>query len=186
MERVHLFVPFEERDLVRALGAHWDTSAKHWYLDPGQDPAPFRRWLGDGDEDEGYSIESEQAYVAAARTRCWKCRAVIEVICIYCESGLIGGELYREFSVGHVTAVDEALRRQLARWPFFRVGFDRSEGHRCFANHCPRCRSLQGDYFLHCEPGGAFFSLRGAPPGTVLFSPLAGRVRLSGDEGFEP
>jgi Domain of unknown function (DUF5710) len=185
MERIHLFVPFEERDPVRALGAHWDDRAKYWYLEPGQDPAPFERWLGDSEEQE-YSIESDRAHVATARARCWRCHAPIGVICIYCESGLIDGESYREFAVAHVTAIDEALRRQLARWPLFRDGFDRIEGQRFIANHCPRCRALQSDYFLHCEPGGAFFSLRDAPRGAVEFMPLAGRVRLSGDEGFEP
>jgi hypothetical protein len=136
--------------------------------------------------EEEYSIELTEAYVAAARTRCWKCRASIDVVCLYCQRGTIDGEPYDEFSVSHVTAINESLRRQLAHWPSFRFAFSRADGFRYLANHCTRCGALQGDYFLHCEPNGAFFTLKGAPRGVVTLTPLAGPVRLSGDEGFEP
>ncbi len=138
------------------------------------------------EDGELFAIESDSAFVASTRTWCWRCRASIEVICIYCEEGRVAGELYTQFSVAHVTAVDAALRRQLVRWRHFRLGYGHIEADRYFANHCPRCGSLQADYFLHCEPDGAFFTLRGARPGVIAFTALAGRVRLSGDEGFEP
>lgn len=140
----------------------------------------------DGEWSGEFSIASEEAYVATAKTCCWKCRAAIEVVCVYCARGEIRGDLYEEFAVSHITAIDEALRRQLARWPLFRFGYSRFAGGRCVANHCPRCRALQGDYFLHCEPSGPFFRLKGAPPGAVELTPLSGRVRMTGDEGFEP
>lgn len=136
--------------------------------------------------EEEYSIEVAEAYVATARTRCWKCRTSIEVVCLYCQRGTIEGEPYEAFTVAHITGIDEPLRRQLERWPFFRFAFSRADGFRYLANHCTRCGTLQGDYFLHCEPSGAFFTLRGAPVGAIIFTPLAGPVRLSGDEGFEP
>ncbi len=133
-----------------------------------------------------FSIASDDAYVACAQTHCWRCRAAIEVICIYCATGDIRGDRYEDFTVSNVTAVDEQLRRQLAHWPLFRFAYSNTAGGRYFANHCSHCRALQGDYFLHCEPGGAFFSLKGAPPGVIELVPLRGWIRLSGDEGFEP
>jgi hypothetical protein len=133
-----------------------------------------------------FSIASSDAYVVTAKARCWKCRGAIEVVCVYCAKGEILGDTYEEFTVSNITAVDESLRRQLARWPLFHFGYCKSAGVRQLANHCPHCRALQGDYFLHCEPGGAFFSLKNAAPGRVELSPLRGPVRLSGDEGFEP
>ncbi len=135
---------------------------------------------------EPYSIASEDAYVVSAKARCWRCRAVIEVVCIYCAAGEILGDHYEEFAVSNITAVDAALWRQLERWPSFRFGYSRTAEGRYLANHCPCCRALQGDYFLHCEPGGAFFTLKGAPPGVIAVTPLLGRIRLTGDEGFEP
>ncbi len=133
-----------------------------------------------------FSIVSDEGYVVGTRAHCWRCRAVIEVICIYCAAGDICGDRYEDFTVSNITAVDEALRGQLERWPLFRFAYSKTAGGRYLANHCPHCRALQGDYFLHCEPSGAFFSLKGAPPGSVVLTPLSGRIRLSGDEGFEP
>lgn len=136
-------------------------------------------------DDEVYSIISDQAFLVAARTRCWKCRAAIRVVCLYCETGRIEGEAYEEFTVSNITAIDEALRRQLGTFPDFRFGRS-ATGEQCLLNHCPRCRASQADYYLHCEPSGRFFSLRDAPAGTLEITPLAGTVRLTGDEGFEP
>lgn len=145
-----------------------------------------RQEEGPAEGGEPFSIASEDAYVVSANARCWRCRAVIEVVCIYCATGEILGDRYEGFAVSNITAVDAALWRQLERWPSFRFGYSHSAQGRYLANHCPSCRALQGDYFLHCEPAGAFFALKGAAPGAIALTPLLGQVRLSGDEGFEP
>ena len=41
-----LHVPFGENDLVKALGAKWDISTRHWYVPQGLDAEPFARWGG--------------------------------------------------------------------------------------------------------------------------------------------
>ncbi|HTX24830.1 MAG TPA: DUF5710 domain-containing protein [Steroidobacteraceae bacterium] len=189
-DKIYLYVPFEEKAQVKNLGARWDGERKCWYIERGQDPVPFRRWMdGDREADGGeqdYSIVSERAYVASAQTHCWRCRARIEVICVYCETGLVDGEAYVDFTVSNITAVDDSLRQQLERWPSFRFGYSRSERKRYVANHCARCGVLQGDYYLHCEPAGAFFTLKHARAGRIGLEALTGRVCLNGDQGFEP
>jgi hypothetical protein len=189
-DKIYLYVPFEEKAQAKNLGARWDVERKCWYIEREQDPVPFRRWMGGAsevDEDEReYSVVSEQAYVASAQTHCWKCRAEIEVLCIYCETGRVDGEAYEDFTVSNITALDDSLRQQLERWPSFRFGYSRSERKRYVANHCPHCGALQGDYYLHCEPTGAFFTLRHAPAGRIGLEALSGRIHLSGDQGFEP
>ena len=42
-----LHVPFGENDLVKALGAKWDISTRHWYVPQGLDAQPFARWRGE-------------------------------------------------------------------------------------------------------------------------------------------
>jgi hypothetical protein len=195
MSKIYLYVPFEENAQVKALGGRWDFERKCWYIDQRKDATPFLRWMnGTGatestdaaSADHEYSIVSEQASIARATTDCWKCGASTEVICIYCESGLIDGDPYDAFTVSNITSTDDGLRRQLARWPFFRLGYDRIAGERCLANHCPRCNALQADYYLHCEPDGAFFTLKGPRGAAIKFERLAGRVAMDGDQGFEP
>jgi hypothetical protein len=35
-------------------------------------------------------------------------------------------------------------------------------------NHCARCRALQGDHFLHCEPDGAFMPATAAAAAAIV------------------
>jgi DNA helicase-2/ATP-dependent DNA helicase PcrA len=43
--RIDLRVPFEEKNLVKKLGARWDAVRRVWYIDAGVDPKPFGPWL---------------------------------------------------------------------------------------------------------------------------------------------
>ena len=187
MERTYLFVPPEENAEARALGAHWDGDSKRWYIDVKQPSATFARWLPDArsdesEDDEAFEIVSSQARVAVATAVCQQCHAQIEVICIHCESGSVEGEALEEFTVSHVSEMDEALARQLRPWPHYR----RTDvsGAEEFANHCPHCGGAQDDLMLHTEPDQAFFDIPGAPPGSIRLIPVEGTVRLSGDEHF--
>ncbi len=46
--------------------------------------------------------------------------------------------------------------------------------------------SLRTTFYLHCQPGGLFFSFQDPVAQELRIHALHGRVRLSGDEGFEP
>ncbi len=188
MERRYLHIPFEEREQAKHLGARWDAEAKCWFIDSALDPAPFRRWLEEGPRSarQAYSIVSDRAFVLSAGTRCWKCRAGIRVVCIYCASGCVDGEPCEQFTVSNIKAIDENLRRQLEAIPCFRFAYSRDAGGRYLINHCGRCGAQQADYYLHCEPSGMFFTVKEAPAGAFEVTPLLGRVRLTGDEGYEP
>jgi hypothetical protein len=188
VSRTYLHVPFEECDQVQQLGAQWDVDGKCWFIDSALDPAPFHRWLEaePHSADCPYSIASDHAFLISARSRCWKCHAGIRVVCVYCESGWIDGEPYEQFTVSNVTAIDDNLGRQLEGLSEFRFGQARVAGGRYLVNHCRRCGTQQADYYLHCEPSGVFFSLEDAAAGALERKPLSGRVRLTGDEGFEP
>src|SRR2546421_6111967 len=190
-DRLYLYVPPEEKGEVQALGASWDAEISCWYIGAGEDRARFSNWLPESDqgdeaeEDEGFSITSEAAYVAAATVACCKCRSRIEVICIYCESGTVLGEPLSQFTVSGIQAMDATLARQLAPWRTFREVHSEADQESYFANHCPHCGALQEDMHLHSEPDHPFFSIPRAAPGAVRLTALEGSVRLSGDESFE-
>lgn len=143
-----------------------------------------REWTISQDDGD-YRILSDEAVVVSGRVRCWHCRADIEVICVYCQTGLVEGEATVDFSVSNVTRIDEVLRRQLARWPNFHP-LRRRGVQGCFANHCPACGRPQDDFYLHCVPGGLFFSFQDPVAQELTIHALLGAVRLSGDEGYEP
>jgi len=184
VERTYLLVPPEEKAEVQALGARWDAHSKCWYIGSDAVPAAFSKWLPPEQGDEGFTITSDQAHVAAAKIACQQCHSLIEVICIHCETGTVSGEQLSRFTVSHVWAIDENLARQLRPWPTFREVRDPDEEGSYFANHCPRCGSLQDDMYLHSEPDQPFFDIPCAAPGSITLTPLAGPVQLSGDEHF--
>jgi hypothetical protein len=136
--------------------------------------------------DPDYRILSDEAVVVSGRVRCWNCRAEIEVICLYCQTGFVDGEATLDFSVSNVTAVDESLRLQLARWPNFHPLRGRGAENGGFANHCARCDKPQDDFYLHCQSGGIFFSFQDPVAQELRIHALRGLIRCSGDEGFEP
>lgn len=180
MDRQYLYVPDEEEPEVQRLGAHRDTRTGGWYVGPQDDPSRFERWLTPDEGDEQYLIESDQAYVACATAQCQGCAALIDVIALYCAQGTLDGEALADFSVMRISAVNDALEAQLARWPFFR------QMASVFCNHCPYCGAPQQDIDLHCEPDGAFFHMDAGSRETMTLTPLSGRIRLRGEETFEP
>jgi hypothetical protein len=136
--------------------------------------------------DAKFRILSDEAAVVSGRVKCWNCRADIEVICLYCQTGFVDGEATLDFSISNITDVDENLRLQLARWPKFHPLRRRGSGDGHFANHCPSCEKPQDDFYLHCQPGGLFFSFQDPVAQQLRIHALTGLVRVSGDEGFEP
>jgi hypothetical protein len=136
--------------------------------------------------DKGFRILSDEAAVISGHIRCWNCKADIEVICLYCQTGFVDGEAMFDFSVSNVTDLDEALRLQLAGWPKFHPTRRRGGEFGGFGNHCPSCERPQNDFYLHCQPGGIFFSFQDPVAQELQIHALRGPVRFSGDEGFEP
>jgi hypothetical protein len=185
MQRTYLYVPYEERAEVRALGAMWDERVKCWYIEPPAQRARFSRWLSTA-ADAPFSIVSSDARVLAASTECWRCERSIEVICIYCESGTVDGEDHSRFTVSNISAVDICVMQQLRAWPFFRFGYCKAAGGTYLINHCVHCAIPQADYFLHYEPTGVFFAPHEDRAGSLRVTRLQGEARLTGDEGFAP
>jgi hypothetical protein len=184
MERTYLFVPPEEYAELRSLDAHWDDLSKRWYIGRDEAQEKFSRWLPSAEHAEELGIISSEAYVAAATVSCQQCQAAIEVICIYCKTGVASDEPLTQFTVSGIWAMDEELARQLRSWPTFLRVVGSEHGAGILSNHCSHCGALQDELELHDEPDSPFFDIPHATPGSVRLTPLAGTVRLSGDERF--
>jgi hypothetical protein len=136
--------------------------------------------------ENNFRILSDEAAVVSGHIKCWNCHADMEVICLYCQTGFVDGEALVDFSVSNITEIDESLRLQLARWPKFHPTRGRAAAYGAFANHCPGCEKPQDDFYLHCQPGGIFFSFQDPVVQELRIHVLHGLVGFSGDEGFEP
>lgn len=49
------------------------------------------------------------------------------------------------------------------------------------ANHCNHCDALQGDFFLHNEPDGPFFSMDAEALISMQLIALPGKIQLGGN-----
>jgi Domain of unknown function (DUF5710) len=186
MDRIYLFVFPEEYPQVQASGACWDDASKSWYIGEGMELARFSRWLGEEEGEAPFGIVSEEAFAASARSPCVRCGNEIEVVCIYCKSGMdteIDNPI-ADFTVFNIWAMDGVLATLIERWPRYRQRVDEDAEEGVFANHCAHCGAMQEDYLLHAEPGDVFFGLAMDAPGAVEFTALEGRVCMSGDYGF--
>src|SRR4029077_19693426 len=118
MRQIHLNVAPEEYPEVQALGALWDDASKSWYIAAESPPARFARWLGEDTEEPKFNITSDEAFVAQGEISCAECQKLIEVICIFCQSG-VDAELddpMEQVTVSDIWVMDEALAKQLTRW----------------------------------------------------------------------
>jgi hypothetical protein len=187
MERTYLYVSPEDYAEIRLAGAHWDDASKSWYIAWDMAPAAFSRWLGKDEDAASFGLSSDDAYVACAPVACARCHQEIEVICLYCHSGVDAdrGEPLTRITVSNIWAMDAALAQQLEPWPGFRPRDGAGSEQGQYVNHCPQCGAVQEEELLHAEPGDVFFSVAGERRESVKFTALEGRVQLSGDYGFE-
>ena len=95
-------------------------------------------------------------HLIAGETTCWRCGAPMPVVAILCENA--GAEEEGPFILSNIAELPHELSTYVQRfYPNFRLTFSKTIGGKYFANNCPKCGVISGDFFLHSEPGGPFF-----------------------------
>ena len=71
------------------------------------------------------------------------------------------------------------------RFPSFRLRYSKTTRSEYYANTCPRCNVLAGDFYLHSEPGGPFFPTTEAEAGRLKVEeiPIAGPIEVEASFG---
>ncbi|MCS4165212.1 hypothetical protein [Sphingobacterium sp. BIGb0116] len=107
-------------------------------------------------------------------TICYKCNANTPVISLaavsYKAQDADVEELNDLFFFSNIIPIDEKLRNLLkTKFSYFRPFFSKTADQEYWANHCVFCNAAQGDWFLHSEPGEAFFPLEESDWKNYLF-----------------
>lgn len=100
----------------------------------------------------------------SAQTTCWKCGEPMTAVALAAHALEEDGELIGEpsdtsdmFILSNVDTIPAAVLQKLVqRNPNYRKRHSRTAGDNYFANNCD-CGTFTGDFYLHAEPGGAFF-----------------------------
>lgn len=176
MARIDLNVPYAQKDEAKSLGARWDPQAKVWYIPEGTPSYPLSRWLPKQHHEPEFFIRSPYYYIVESVSDCWKCHQSTAVF------SFVLPEEHEEFQyidddteepmqgewqvVGNrgtalnVNNLSPAVLKRIYQFTKnFKLTYSKMADSHYFMNHCQYCNAKLGDFFMHSEPGGAFFPM---------------------------
>lgn len=176
MPRVDLCVRFREREIVKRLGARWDSRKRVWYVPPGLHLDSFTRWLPRKlSENCAPTVRSDYFWIAASCQVCWNCRRPTRVWSfalpasaeyLYSEvdpndhNSILETWEYSEMEsvLADVTWLNDAALTALSNHTedYF-IDFSQTSATHYYMNHCELCDAKQGDHYIYNEPYGAYF-----------------------------
>jgi len=99
---------------------------------------------------------SPPLYLIGMKVSCWRCNSRMPVVALL--APYVAG---KEGQVCVLSNIEEMPQEILLfiqkRIPTFQLRSSLMAGSRYFANTCPSCHVISGDFFLHSEPGAPFF-----------------------------
>ncbi len=99
---------------------------------------------------------SPPLFLVKGKTDCWKCGESIQVFALLAQN--VVGDEGEPYTLSEIEELPETVLSFIEkRAPNFRLTYSRTADFEYFANNCGHCGALIGDFFLHSEPGGAFF-----------------------------
>lgn len=97
-------------------------------------------------------------YMAGKKISCWKCGERMSVIALIAPKT---DDPDVDDGVCILSSIKDMPKDLLeyiqSRVPNFQMKYSKTVEDSYYANTCPKCSSLSGDFFLHSEPGGPFF-----------------------------
>ena len=95
-------------------------------------------------------------YLVGMKINCWKCGSRMPAVAIV--ASRIDGEADEVCTLCDITELpNDVLSFVQSRVPTFQLKYSKTVGGKYYANVCPKCHMLSGDFFLHSEPEAPFF-----------------------------
>lgn len=106
--------------------------------------------------DDDLLIISPPLYMVGMKIECWKCGSRMPVVALLAPE-IEGAEHEACVLSDVVTLPDDILGYVQRRVPTFQSRYSKTVQGKYYANTCPSCGMLSGDFFLHSEPEAPFF-----------------------------
>jgi len=159
-------VPYNQKDNAKLKGAFWDNVEKTWFIPNHKKLDDFNEWM---DTEKFSMIAKAPFYIGINKKHCWKCFEPTTVVALASNhfyifdypddedvKSWIKQDYFSFFNMpGYIE--DEVAQLIQSKYPFYKLGFSKTVNGKYWANHCERCNALQGDFFMHEEPGGEFY-----------------------------
>ena len=107
-------------------------------------------------------------YLVGKKIDCWKCGARMPAVALVAPNveGMYDGEDEDGGENDEICVLSDIVKLPTnvleylqQRVPTFQLRYSKTVGDKYYANTCPRCGMLSGDFFLHSEPGAPFFPM---------------------------
>ena len=160
-------VPYSDKDVAKSKGAFWDVEQKTWFVPDHKDINDFQHWI---DKSKVSVIIKSPVSIALNSSDCYKCANKTAVISFassnfyYLSTDANEDEKwFRADGLSFFSMpifIENELAGKINRlFPNYKIAYSKTAESSYWANLCENCGALQGDFFLHSEPGGAFFPL---------------------------
>lgn len=70
LSKIYLYVPYNQKDVVKNLGAKWDYQQKQWFIFENVDQSPFEKWI----PSKTGNLKANYFYLAQTQGKCFKCK----------------------------------------------------------------------------------------------------------------
>ncbi len=105
---------------------------------------------------EEYVRLSPPLHLVCGETDCWKCGAVMPLVAILCKQA--ANSDHGPFVVAMTTELPHRLAGFIQQlYPTYRLTESNTAREKYYANNCPICDTISGDFYLHFIAGAPFF-----------------------------
>lgn len=128
---------------------------------------------------------SPPLYLIGMKVPCWRCNSKMTVVSL-----LAPHVADTENQVCVLSNIERMPQEILGviqkRVPTFQLRSSLMAGSKYFANTCPNCHVIYGDFFLHSEPGAPFFPESEEDAKSVYLTeiPLLKPIKIEASPGF--
>ena len=127
---------------------------------------------------------SPPLYLIGTKTSCWRCNSRMSVVSLLAPR--VVGNQGQVCVLSNIEKMPQEIRQFIQKKvPTFQWRSSLMAGSRYFANTCPSCHVISGDFFLHSEPGAPFFPESDQEARSLYLTeiPLSNPVRIDGSPG---
>ena len=124
-------------------------------------------------------------YFASTTIACWRCGADMPAVAIIAPN--VPGTEGSVCILSDILSLPGGVRAFIQkRFPTFKLTYSKTIRSKYYANTCPKCGVLSGDFFLHSEPGSPFFpeSEEEAAHLTLVKIPMDGPIEVEAGLGM--
>ena len=110
-------------------------------------------------------------HLVTGQTGCWRCGATMPVVAILCENIAAADE--GPYILSNTAELPAELTTFIQRrCPTYRLTYSKTVGGKYYANNCPQCGVISGDFYLHSEPGAPFFPTEPIEAASLTIDPI--------------